>query len=132
MLLFTTIFVFYKLTILQGNYAEKISGPLDMTFSCKQNRNSKWCLFAILLILIWGFKKTTQQNKRALIVEAFNVKPVCNSFKIKHYFLYKDPIPNDLKSFLVYRFTCASCHSSYIGETCGHFKTRIEEHIKKG
>ena len=35
-----------------------------------------------------------------------------------------------MKSFLVYKFTCASCSSSYIGETC-HFKTRIEEHIKK-
>ena len=42
-----------------------------------------------------------------------------------------DPIPNDLKSFLVYKFTCASCSSRYIGETCRHFKTRIEEHIKK-
>ena len=41
------------------------------------------------------------------------------------------PIPNDLKSFLVCKFTCASCSSSYIGETCRHFKTRIEEHIKK-
>ena len=28
-------------------------------------------------------------------------------------------------------FTCASCSSSYIDETCHHFKTRIEEHIKK-
>ena len=35
-----------------------------------------------------------------------------------------------MKSFLVYKFTCASCSSSYIGKTC-HFKTRIEEHIKK-
>ena len=35
-----------------------------------------------------------------------------------------------MKSFLAYKFTCASCSSSYIGETC-HFKTRIEEHIKK-
>ena len=41
------------------------------------------------------------------------------------------PIPNDLKSLLVYKFTCASCSSSYIGETCRNFKTRIEEHIKK-
>ena len=39
--------------------------------------------------------------------------------------------PDDLKSFLVYKFTCASCSSSCIGETCRHFKTRIEEHIKK-
>ena len=58
-------------------------------------------------------------------------KLVFNSFKIKKYFSYKDPIPNDLKSFLVYQFTCASCSSSYIGKTCRHFKTRIEEHIKK-
>ena len=60
-----------------------------------------------------------------------NIKLVFNSFKIKNYFSYKDPIPNDLKSFLVYKFTCASCSSSYIGETCRHFKARIEEHIKK-
>ena len=63
--------------------------------------------------------------------ENFNIKLVFNSFKIKNYFSYKDPIPDDLKSFLVYKFTCASCSSSYIGETCCHFKTRIEEHIKK-
>ena len=63
--------------------------------------------------------------------ENFNIKLVFNSFKIKNYFSYKDSIPNDLKSFLVYKFTCASCSSSYIGETCRHFKTRIEEHIKK-
>ena len=52
-------------------------------------------------------------------------------FRVKNYFSYKDPIPNDLKSFLVYKFTCASCSSSCIVETCCHFKTRIEEHIKK-
>ena len=52
-------------------------------------------------------------------------------FKVKNYFSYKDPIPNDLIYFLVYKFTCDSCSSSYIGETCCHFKTRIEEHIKK-
>ena len=33
--------------------------------------------------------------------------------------------------FLAYKFTCASCSSSYIGKTCRRFKTRIEEHIKK-
>ena len=63
--------------------------------------------------------------------ENFNIKLVFNSFKIKSYFSYKYPIPDDLKSFPVYKFTCASCSSSYIGETCGHFKTRIEVHIKK-
>ena len=34
------------------------------------------------------------------------------TFKIKNHFSYKDPIPDHLKSFLVYKFTCASCSSS--------------------
>ena len=63
--------------------------------------------------------------------ENFNIKLVFNSFKIKNYFSYKDPIPDNLKSFLVYKFNCASCSSSYIGEICRHFKTRIEGHMKK-
>ena len=68
---------------------------------------------------------------REFCKENFNIKLVFNSFKTKNYFSCKDPIPADLKSFLVYKFTCASCSSSYIGETCRHFKIRIEEHIKK-
>ena len=63
--------------------------------------------------------------------ENFNIKLVFNSFKIKSYFSYKGPIPDDLKSFLVNKSTCASCSSSYIGKTCRHFKSRIEKHIKK-
>ena len=63
--------------------------------------------------------------------ENFNIKLVFTSFKIKNHFSYKDPIPDDVKSFLVYKFACASCSSSYIGETCRRFKTRIEEHINK-
>ena len=63
--------------------------------------------------------------------EYFNIKLVFNSFKIKNDFSDKDPIPDDLKSFLVYKFTCASCSSGCDGEICRNFKTRIEEHIKK-
>ena len=54
----------------------------------------------------------------------------CNSLKIKNWFSYKNP--NDSKFFLVYKFICASCSSSYIGKACHHFKTRIVEHIKTG
>ena len=76
-------------------------------------------------------KKKLSKLCKEFCKENFNIKLVFNSFKIKNYFSYKDPIPDDLKSFLVYKFTCASCSSSYIGETCCHFKIRIEEHIKK-
>ena len=76
-------------------------------------------------------KKKLSKLCKEFCKENFNIKLVFNSFKIKNYFSYKDSIPDDLKSFLVYKFTCANCSSRYIGETCRHFKTRIEEHIKK-
>ena len=77
------------------------------------------------------FKESCSLSKTGYCQKNFSIKLVFNSFKVKTYFSYKDPVPNDLKSFLVYKFTCASFSFSYIGETCRHFKTRIEEHIKK-
>ena len=41
-----------------------------------------------------------------------NVKLVFTSFKIEKCFSYKDPIRDDLKYYLVYKFTCASCKKS--------------------
>ena len=35
-----------------------------------------------------------------------------------------------MKSMIVYKFVCANCGCSYIGETTRRFETRIEEHIK--
>ena len=63
--------------------------------------------------------------------EIFTIKLFFNSFKIEHCFSHEDSIPDDFKSFLVYKFTCASFSFSYIAKTCRHFKTRIEDHIKK-
>ena len=60
-----------------------------------------------------------------------DLKIVFTSFKINNYFSTKDKTPYFLKSFLVYKFVCARCNSCYIGETCRHFKTRIDEHVKK-
>ena len=40
--------------------------------------------------------------------ENFKIKLVFNSFKIKSHFSNKDPIPDKLKYFLVYKFTSAS------------------------
>ena len=109
---------------------------LDYKFSSNQNQlkdKSDVHYFKLPYIgnLSHHIKNKLSKLCKEFCKENFNIKLVFNSFKIKNYFAYKDPIPNDLKSFLVYKFTCASCSSSYIGETCQHFKTRIEEHIKK-
>ena len=45
------------------------------------------------------------------------------------FFSSKDMLPNALRSFLVYKFTCAGCQSCYIGETRRHLATRIKEDL---
>ena len=93
-------------------------------------------IWRTLLWIIIYRKPFAPHLKQALILckefckKNFNIKLVFSSFKIKIYFSKKDPIPDDFKSFLVYKFTCTEFYASYIGETCRHFKTRIEEHIK--
>ena len=108
----------------------------DHKFSCNQNQlkdTSNVYYFKLPCIgnLSHRIKNKLSKLCKEFCKDNFNIKLIFISFKIKSYFSYKDPIPDDLKSFLVYKFTCASCSSSYIGETCRHFKTRIEEHIRK-
>ena len=109
---------------------------LDYKFSTNQNQlkdTSGIHYFKLPYIgnLSHHIKKKLSKLCNEFCKENVNIKLVFNSFKIENYFSYKNVIPDDLKSFLVYKFTCASCSSSYIGETCRHLKTSIEEDIKK-
>ena len=109
---------------------------LDYTFSYNQNQSrdkSDVHDFKLPYVgnLSHHIKNKLSKLPKEFCKENFNIKLVFDLFKIKNCFVNKCPIPNDLKSFPVYKFTCASCSSSYIGENCRHFKTRIEEHIKK-
>ena len=67
-----------------------------------------------------------QKFKFQINLENVNIELVFNSLKTKNYSSYKDQFPNDLKSFLADKIFPSSRSSSYIGEACGHFKTRIE------
>ena len=44
-------------------------------------------------------------------------------------FHFKDQIPKDLTSGVVYKFQCGLCNESYYGECMRHLNVRIGEHI---
>ena len=71
------------------------------------------------------------QNLVKNICKYIDVKVVLTPFKISNKFSYKDPLPFHLQSFIVYKFICANCKVSYVGETTRHFITRINEHLQK-
>ena len=61
-----------------------------------------------------------------------DLKIVFTSFKIKNCFKFLLKLTLfSLKSFIVYKFVCERYNSCYTGETCRHFKPRIDENLKK-
>ena len=49
--------------------------------------------------------------------------------RLKNYFKFKDVIPKELLSGIVYRFRCGGCNATYYGKSERHFKTRACEHL---
>ena len=52
-----------------------------------------------------------------------------SSNRMKDRFSFKDSIPMDIRSNVIYKFTCKSCQAFYVGKTFRHFKQRVGEHI---
>jgi len=49
--------------------------------------------------------------------------------KIRNFFAFKDRVPINLKSLVLYKFTCSDCNVAYIGKTKRHFQVRYSEHL---
>ena len=49
--------------------------------------------------------------------------------KLRNFFAFKDKIPKNLKSLVLYKFTCSDCNVTYIGKTKRHYQVRFSEHL---
>ena len=49
--------------------------------------------------------------------------------KLSNAFCFKDHLPSDLVSGVVYKYTCGGCNSTYYGDTDRHLKVRSGKHI---
>ena len=82
-----------------------------------------------------GMYSKVTQNKIEKLCKRFcknvKVKLVFTSNKLSQTFSYKDSYPSVLSSKVVYKFVCASCNASYVGQTHQHLTTRIDEHFGK-
>ena len=58
-----------------------------------------------------------------------DIKLVFSSFKIGNLFGLKDPVPDGLRSRVVFKFVGAGCDACSAGETCRHFSTRVREYL---
>ena len=88
--------------------------------------------FYFKLPYIGHFSAITQKKIRHFIkryCKDLDIKLVFSSFKIGNLLGVKDPVPDGLRSRVVFKFVCAGCHACYFGETCRHFSTSVREHL---
>ena len=89
------------------------------------------------LLIILPFLGTMSSNlKRKLQTSIRNSLPQCNikvilksTNHLSSLFRFKDVIPKELRSHLVYKFSCSSCNATYYGKTERHLNVRSGEHI---
>ena len=71
-----------------------------------------------------------QKLAKQFCKEGTNIKIVFSTFKLVSLFSTKDKVPYGLKFYVVYKFLCAGCNASYVGETYRHISTRTHEHLE--
>ena len=69
------------------------------------------------------FAKTYLPNKCKLQIIFSSGKRLGDCFR------FKDRIPLNCRSFLIYKFQCNKCNLVYYGKTFRHFKVRVFEHL---
>ena len=73
---------------------------------------------------------TKLQNVLKRVLGCCKIQIVFKSQRnLSNVFRFKDRLPYELISRVVYKFQCGRCNSSYIGETDRHLKVRSGEHI---
>lgn len=107
-----------------------LNSKLEKCSKNSENKNEKSDYFKLPYlgdISICTKKKVSKLCKR--FCKNKIIQLVFVPFKVGDIFSVKDTIPNTLKSYVVYKFSCAGCNSCYIGETKRHLTTRIKEHL---
>ena len=81
-----------------------------------------------------GAKSDLIKHRISRMVEKFcqnkiKLRLVFMTCKVGVYFSPKDAVPKMLVSNIIYKFDCASCSASYVGETERHYFRRMQEHL---
>ena len=84
--------------------------------------------FKLHIPYIGPFSIVTQRRIKKLIstfCTDLDIKLLFTLFKIRSLFAVKDPIPKNLRSRVIYEFSCSGCSACYVGqETNRHLRVK--------
>ena len=88
-----------------------------------------------LLLIVWSFLDQSFLVRKRLQSCIRNHLPYCflriafqSKTRLSRLFCFKDIIPNEINSHLVYKFTCGCCNATY-GKSGRHFFVRASEYL---
>ena len=85
-----------------------------------------------VLVLPYGLKAAKLRSSLLKMMNKVkSVDIIFRTNKLSSYFSNKCQIPKDMQSNVVYKFCCAGCGASYIGETMRSLRTRVGEHTQR-
>ena len=119
----------YPIGIIDRVFNTYVKKTLEVPVDTENEENISY----MKLPYIGKFSKFTQNKVNRLCDRFCNktkVQVVFSPTKISSFLSTKDGVPSVLKSYVVYKFICANCQVSYVGETCRHLHVRINEHFK--
>ena len=89
------------------------------------------------VLIVLPFLSQFSLNLRSRLYNCFNkTLPQCNikvifqsKNRLSNIFRFKDSIPKELRSNIVYKFLCSNCNITYYDETERHLNVRSVEHL---
>ena len=105
--------------------------PVDETIDICVNQffeNTDTSLLVLPYLGIISLQTRTKALKSALNCYKLKIVFKCQT-RLSHSFRYKDPIPNDLISGVIYKFQYGLCNEPNYGESIRHLDIRSGEHI---
>ena len=78
-----------------------------------------------------GLHSKLSKKKIDQLCKSLKVKLAFTNEQLRCAFLTKDPYQSEHLSKVVYKSVSASCNACYVGQTCRHMATRIDEHFGK-
>ena len=83
----------------------------------------------LILEICWQILNKKVSGIVSIIAKYANIKILFLPFKVGDLFSVKESIPKCLRFFVVYRFTCPGCNTSFIGEAICYLTTSNKEHL---
>ena len=74
-------------------------------------------------------RKRLRNIFRSLLPEVSFKIVFSSNQRLQNCFSFKDRLPFDIQSLVVYKFTCSTCNCTYVGKTKRHFLVRAYEHL---